>query len=63
MFAKTLAFREAGRNSIYRFPPQDAERQNHAPLIARSAAGKETVGDTTTLEDLSVLAKLKEEEE
>jgi len=32
-------------------------------LLRDIAAGKETVGDTTTLEDLSVIAKLREEEE
>ena len=32
-------------------------------LLRDVAAGKETVGDTTTLEDLSVLARLREEEE
>jgi acetyl-CoA synthetase len=32
-------------------------------LLRDLASGKETVGDTTTLEDLSVLARLKEEEE
>ena len=32
-------------------------------LLRDIAAGKETVGDTTTLEDLSVLSKLREEEE
>jgi acetyl-CoA synthetase len=32
-------------------------------LLRDTAAGKETVGDTTTLEDYSVLAKLREEEE
>jgi acetyl-CoA synthetase len=32
-------------------------------LLRDLASGKETVGDTTTLEDYSVLAKLKEEEE
>ena len=32
-------------------------------LLRDVAAGKETVGDTTTLEDYSVLAKLREEEE
>jgi acetyl-CoA synthetase len=32
-------------------------------LLRDVAAGKETVGDTTTLEDLSVLAKLREDEE
>jgi acetyl-CoA synthetase len=32
-------------------------------LLRDLASGKETVGDTTTLEDFSVLAKLKEEEE
>jgi acetyl-CoA synthetase len=32
-------------------------------LLRDIAAGKETIGDTTTLEDYSVLAKLREEEE
>jgi acetyl-CoA synthetase len=32
-------------------------------LLRDIAAGKETMGDTTTLEDLSVLAKLREDEE
>ena len=32
-------------------------------LLRDIAAGKETVGDTTTLEDYSVLAKLRESEE
>ncbi len=32
-------------------------------LLKDIAAGKETVGDTTTLEDYSVLAKLREEED
>jgi acetyl-CoA synthetase len=32
-------------------------------LLREIAAGKETVGDTTTLEDYSVLAKLREEDE
>jgi acetyl-CoA synthetase len=32
-------------------------------LLRDIAAGNETIGDTTTLEDLSVLAKLREEEE
>jgi acetyl-CoA synthetase len=32
-------------------------------LLRDIAAGKESVGDTTTLEDLSILAKLREEEE
>jgi acetyl-CoA synthetase len=32
-------------------------------LLKDIAAGKETIGDTTTLEDYSVLAKLREEEE
>ena len=32
-------------------------------LLRDIAAGKETVGDTTTLEDYSVLARLREEEE
>jgi acetyl-CoA synthetase len=35
-----------------------------APSLLRDiAAGRESVGDTTTLEDLSVLAKLRETEE
>jgi acetyl-CoA synthetase len=32
-------------------------------LLKDIAAGKESVGDTTTLEDYSVLAKLKEDDE
>jgi acetyl-CoA synthetase len=32
-------------------------------LLRDIAAGKETIGDTTTLEDYSVLARLREEEE
>jgi acetyl-CoA synthetase len=32
-------------------------------LLRDIAAGKETVGDTTTLEDYSVLAKLRSDEE
>jgi acetyl-CoA synthetase len=32
-------------------------------LLRDIAAGKQTVGDTTTLEDYSILAKLREEEE
>jgi acetyl-CoA synthetase len=32
-------------------------------LLRQIAAGDQTIGDTTTLEDLSVLAKLREEEE
>jgi len=32
-------------------------------LLRDIAAGKETAGDTSTLEDYSVLAKLREEEE
>jgi acetyl-CoA synthetase len=32
-------------------------------LLRDIAAGKQTVGDTTTLEDYSVLAKLREEDE
>jgi acetyl-CoA synthetase len=32
-------------------------------LLRDIAAGKETVGDTTTLEDYAVLARLREEEE
>ncbi len=32
-------------------------------LLRQIAAGDQTVGDTTTLEDLSVLARLREDEE
>jgi acetyl-CoA synthetase len=32
-------------------------------LLRQIASGDETLGDTTTLEDLSVLAKLREDEE
>jgi acetyl-CoA synthetase len=32
-------------------------------LLRDIASGKETIGDTTTLEDLSVLAKLREDDE
>jgi acetyl-CoA synthetase len=32
-------------------------------LLRDIAAGKETLGDTTTLEDYAVLARLREEEE
>jgi acetyl-CoA synthetase len=32
-------------------------------LLRDIASGKQTVGDTTTLEDLSVLARLRESEE
>ena len=32
-------------------------------LLRDIAGGKQTTGDTTTLEDYSVLAKLREEEE
>ena len=32
-------------------------------LLRDIAAGKETVGDTSTLEDLSVLAKLQSDQE
>jgi acetyl-CoA synthetase len=32
-------------------------------LLRDIASGTETIGDTTTLEDLSVLAKLREDEE
>jgi acetyl-CoA synthetase len=32
-------------------------------LLKDIAAGKETVGDTTTLEDYSVLANLRQDEE
>ena len=32
-------------------------------LLRDVAAGEQTVGDTTTLEDLSVLAKLRDDEE
>jgi acetyl-CoA synthetase len=32
-------------------------------LLRDVAAGRESTGDTTTIEDLSVLAKLREEDE
>ena len=32
-------------------------------LLRDIASGKESIGDTTTLEDYSILAKLREEEE
>jgi acetyl-CoA synthetase len=32
-------------------------------LLRDIAAGRQTAGDTTTLEDIGVLAKLREEEE
>jgi acetyl-CoA synthetase len=32
-------------------------------LLRQIASGDQTLGDTTTLEDLSVLARLREEEE
>jgi acetyl-CoA synthetase len=32
-------------------------------LLRDIASGKETIGDTTTLEDYSVIAKLRESEE
>ena len=32
-------------------------------LLRQIAAGDETLGDTTTLEDLSVMARLREDEE
>jgi acetyl-CoA synthetase len=32
-------------------------------LLRDIAAGKETIGDTSTIEDFSVLAKLREDEE
>ena len=41
---------------------QDPQRQDHAAAAAQIAAGRETMGDTTTLEDYSVLARLREKE-
>ena len=35
------------------------QRQNHVPIAADIAAGVDSTGDTTTLEDLTVLAKLR----
>ena len=39
------------------------ERRQLTRLLRDLASGQATVGDTTTLEDFSVLAKLREEEE
>jgi acetyl-CoA synthetase len=40
-----------------------AAARSCAACCGRSRAGDETLGDTTTLEDLSVLAKLREDDE
>ena len=38
------------------------QRQNHAPVMRELAANGDVKGDTTTLEDFSVIAKLKQQE-
>jgi len=57
----------AGDGTVSRIDP-DTARVSGDPIKVGGrpldiAAGKETLGDTTTLEDLSVLAKLREDEE
>ena len=55
---------QARRHPFHRFSAEDALGQDHAPAsCATSPPGRKTVGDTTTLEDYSVLAKLRDEEE
>ena len=56
--------RPARRDPLHRRAAQDAEREDHAaPAEGRRRGGDETKGDTSTLEDLSVLAKLRADEE
>ena len=52
------------RDPLHRRAAQDAQRQDHAPPAEGGRSGaRETKGDTSTLEDLSVLAKLRADEE
>ena len=53
----------AGRRPVHGRPAQDAVRKIMRRLLRDIAAGRATTQDTTTLEDFSVLAKLREEEE
>ena len=54
----------ARRRSLHQRVAQNAQRQDHAPLAARyRQRQRATVGDTTTLEDYSVLAKLRSDED
>jgi len=53
----------AGRYSVYRGAAQDALRQDHAAAAQGTGYAWEIKGDTTTLEDFTVIAKLREAEE
>jgi len=58
--------RAACRPDDLRFPdslPQTTFGQILRLLLRDIAAGKQAIGDTTTLEDYSILAKLRESEE
>ena len=55
--------RQARRHPLHRRAPEDALGQDHAAPAARHRAGQGDVGDTTTLEDYSVIAKLRESDE
>jgi len=48
---------------FHRHPAQNKKRKNHAPALKRHAAGRERTQDTSTLEDYTVLAKLRATEE
>ena len=43
--------------------PEDPQRKNHAPAAQAGRTGGAITGDTTTLEDFTVLAKLRHSEE
>ena len=53
----------ARRHSLHRALPKTRSGKIMRRLLRDIASGKETVGDTTTLEDYGVLAKLRNEEE
>ena len=53
----------SGRYSLYRGAAQDALRQDHAAAARELATHGEIKGDMTTLEDFTVIAKLREAEE
>ena len=58
------AFARPGRHPLHRLAAEDAQREDHAPAAARHRRrARRPLGDTTTLEDYSVLAKLREDEE
>ena len=61
--AKEIGAGPPRRHPIHRLPAQDPQRQDHARLLRDVAAGRESTGDTTTIEDLSVLARLRESDE